>query len=80
MLCLFYIKGIVGRSFMQLLQGGVSEVEWILGMASDVIDWRWLEFDRGMYFTACKLQVAMVVVEVDEEVAKELAKEVDKEM
>ena len=27
MLCLFYIKGIVGRSLMQLLQGGVSEVE-----------------------------------------------------
>ena len=49
-------------------------------MASNVIDWRWLEFDRGMYFTACKLQVVMVVVEVDEEVAKELAKEVDKEM
>ena len=49
-------------------------------MANDVIDWRWLEFDRGMYFTACKLQVVMVVVEVDEEVAKELAKEVDKEM
>ena len=75
MLCLFYIKGIVGRSLMQFLQGRVSEVELILGMASDVIDWRWLEFDRGMYFTACKLQVVMVVVEVDEEVAKEVDKD-----